>query len=499
LTMLKLKPGLLSLVALWLSWGGGAISPGGTARAGEGANRIGERELLVIVPDHLASAWAPFVEWRNRFGTPTGLVTVGQIESSTAGVDRPERIRTFIRGAHQTVHTQWFLLGGDSDTLPPRMVACSAFNAAERATLKGPIATDLYYGDLDGTWDQNGNGVYGEPTDQCDLMPDVYVGRVPARTASEVTAWFEKLKAYEGATQKDYQDRVLLLGEKVASFLGQAICSSLALERSVAADLPEWVRVTRLYDPGCMGAGPEYRSMETQFDTMNAGHNLVLNYGHGMWDWLGSLRLFHLEQFTNFDRPGIYMTTECNGCEFTHPMIPHVACEAYVLSKGGGVAYLGNTEFGVGMPWLMYFYDLLMKSLFDLPQVSLGQHVAAALRQYGTPEELMRPLSDQRWQQFVLVLMGDPSMVVRTRIPAYALLEQVVSSNATTTTHRYRVLRSAEGIAGARVTIFKAGEYLYVATTGPDGVAEFRWTGTGPSGQFTVSATSPEILPIVKK
>ena len=49
------------------------------------------------------------------------------------------------------------------------------------------MPTDLYYGGLDGTWDSDGDGIYGEADEDTDvdLMPEVFVGRIPVQTASQ--------------------------------------------------------------------------------------------------------------------------------------------------------------------------------------------------------------------------------------------------------------------------------------------------------------------------
>lgn len=465
-----------------------------SARGIDPGNLLAKCDLLVITTKALRPAWTPFVEHKRRFGLPACLATVQKIESSATGRDLPERIRNYIRKVHQTQGTRWFLLAGDSDTLPPRMVACDAYNAAERAVLKGPVATDLYFADLDGTWDENHNGVFGELADGCDLKPDVYVGRVPVRTAEEVALWLEKLQAYEGAIETDYQDRVLLLGEKVGSFLGQTICSSLAFENSIVPKLPASVRITRLYDAGCPKAEAVTRSAKAQFDAIESGHGLTLNYGHGMWDWLGALHLTDLPLFTNSRRPGIYMTTECNGCEFTHPRVAHVACEAFVLGKGGGVAYLGNTEFGVGMPWLMFFYNSLVQRLYSTPAITLGQLVADTLAEYSQPEELAKPNSDQRWQQFVTVLMGDPSMVVKTATPRLLLLEERGEQGAASGTIHYRVTSAGQPVEGARITLYRPGSFLYVLYTQSDGEAQFSWQGEAPASPYSVTVGGPDLV-----
>jgi len=48
------------------------------------------------------------------------------------------------------------------------------------------IAADLYYSDLDGNWDADGDSIYGERTDNVNLYADVFVGRAPVDITAEV-------------------------------------------------------------------------------------------------------------------------------------------------------------------------------------------------------------------------------------------------------------------------------------------------------------------------
>ena len=84
------------------------------------------------------------------------------------------------------------------------------------------VATDYYYACLDGNWDANGNGVFGEanvfiehpPPDAVDTTPEIHVGRVSARSVAEIGDFLAKYFRYVYTPPTDgYLDRYLLLGE----------------------------------------------------------------------------------------------------------------------------------------------------------------------------------------------------------------------------------------------------------------------------------------------
>ena len=191
----------------------------------------------------------------------------------------------------------------------------------------------------------------------------------------------------------------------------------------------------------------------------------------------------------------MYITTECNGCEFAYPLVDHVACESFLLSDGGGVAYLGNTEFGVGVPWLMALYKILFNTLFTSPATALGEAVASAQREYSDPALLARPMLDQRWQQFVLVLMGDPSMRVRTQRPMPLTLETQTAQSAAGTLYTFQVTSQGIPVPDAAVTVYAPEAFLYTQRTDAQGSATIL-TPTAPTETAVrVSATAVNSIP----
>ena len=60
------------------------------------------------------------------------------------------------------------------------------------------MPTDLYYSDLDRSWDENDNNIFGEvPEDKIDMYADVFVGRAPVNTIEETENIVNKDIQYE--------------------------------------------------------------------------------------------------------------------------------------------------------------------------------------------------------------------------------------------------------------------------------------------------------------
>ncbi len=453
---------------------------------------LGGATLVILAHEDLLEALEPLATWKNARGLPTRLVPLNEALTAGAGADQPARIRSWLRSMRDTAGTRYVLLAGDTNLLPVRVVNQEMYNEAEDFYIHDDLATDLYYADLDGDWDGDGDGVLAELEDGLDLLPDLAVGRVPARTATEAKRWVDKVLAYEREPAADYQHKALLLGEWAGEIGGIPFCSTTALDGVIAPLLPDHVEVTKLYDPQCpMPGGALPTSPEAQIEHMNAGQGWVMNFGHGWLESLCQIGLSDMDALTAGARPSIYLTTECNSCEFDYPTLPHVACEAYVLAEGGGVAYVGNTEFGVGAPWLMNWYRDLIMRMYALPGAALGDLMMETTRTFADPAGAQEPLSDLRWTYLVLILMGDPSLAVYTDRPTALTVAPQAGADALTVT----VTAEGAPVPGATVALFAEDRFLFVEAADPDGGATFTWTHGPPPPPIAITVTAPNHLP----
>lgn len=187
---------------------------------------------LVIAPDVFIDELKPLKRFKDATVRPTTLLSLNDVYKNFNGVDKPEQIKRCI-AHHEDEHgVRFVMLVGDVDQFPVRWRWWGYVGRNPDGTLaynkegdqRGWAVSDLYYADLykNGTttfddWDSNNNGLYGEiefepdpidcffdcrtiNNDNIDFLPDVSVGRIPASTEAEVTAYVNKVIAYETAT-----------------------------------------------------------------------------------------------------------------------------------------------------------------------------------------------------------------------------------------------------------------------------------------------------------
>ncbi len=265
------------------------------------------------------------------------VVTVQSINGNWEGRDTQEDIRNCIKYYAQNEGTTFVLLAGDETVVPVRDVYTECEGFIEFAP------TDLYYSDLDGSWDENENGIFGEWDDNPDLYADVLLGRLLFSTSESAVAIFEKNTAYTNVedTQNWYRNVVLCAANLFPDigYTGNRGCELMALE------FPSTFNFTKSYELA-IGDYPD-----TYFPVIYEGAGWNHYSGHGndrgvYWaDFKGILSVFRMSGFVNEGQYGIHSSIGCHVGDYTDPGIC-LADTLLTMTGGGGVAGLFNTSWG---------------------------------------------------------------------------------------------------------------------------------------------------------
>ncbi|MEM4973341.1 MAG: C25 family cysteine peptidase, partial [Candidatus Hadarchaeales archaeon] len=178
-------------------------------------------DYLIITRPIFLGTLENFVAWKQSKGLTVAVETVDNIVNTFSGRDIPEKIRNCINQYYTDNKIKWVLLVGDADNddgpLVGGMPSYSLDKDWEVPTRyvwnKDPsdeggwismdpdwTPTDYYYAGLDGDWDQDADNYFGENAqrnangvDEADWFAEVYVGRIPIRTTSELSAILAKI------------------------------------------------------------------------------------------------------------------------------------------------------------------------------------------------------------------------------------------------------------------------------------------------------------------
>jgi hypothetical protein len=181
-------------------------------------------EMLIIAPNQsdFVDVLQPYAEWKNQKGVKTVILTNFCLYP---GIDNAEKIRNMIKSYYDSDHIRWVLLAGDAedDLIPIRYVynpdVVVVPGNAEYSNFDAYYKpTDFYYAALDSNWNQDGDSNWGEnpdnnanDIDEINWIPDVYVGRLPADNAVELSNMVNKTLKYEMNPENgDWMNHILL-------------------------------------------------------------------------------------------------------------------------------------------------------------------------------------------------------------------------------------------------------------------------------------------------
>lgn len=449
-----------------------------------------EHRYVIITSDILKSYFQPLADWKTQKGLSAKIVTTSEINANYPGVDMQERIRNFIIHAYQNWGTAWILLGGDTFVIPDRKawaMDCEFGDPSDNF-----IPCDLYYSDLDGDWNADGNSTYGEVPDNIDMYPDVFVGRASVENSSEAQAFVNKVLTYEKNVPNNHELNMLFLAEVLwtnpytNSGLGKNHIDSLYVPQ-------QFDPITKLYE--ALG-NENYSSV---MNALNAGQNIINHDGHAGYTSMGIgsgyLHRSDMNNLTNGPKYSILFSIGCWPAAFDRDCI----AEHFLTNpNGGGVAFIGNSRYGWGSPgnplygYSDRFDQQFFKKLFTDQIPNLGNALATAKSVYV-------PLAAQenvyRWCEYEINLLGDPEMPVWTDAPKTFVVSCPAELPAGNTQCQVSVTNGTSPVEGAMICLMKENEVYQTALTGHDGLATFQFTTANPASDIQLTVTAPNFIP----
>lgn len=408
----------------------------------------GNYEYVIITQPDWISVFQPLADWRTKKGMPAAIVDRDWIYSEYPGDTNVDKIQAFVIDAHSTWGATFFLLGGDTDSIPYHV----------KTILQEDIPNDTYYADYDGDW-----------------VCEVHVGRCPVRQSDGVDRFLTKLFTYaREAPPSNFGKLAFFCGfdaEYPGSGEGEMVKEAIR-SRFLPAD---WT-LNREYDsePGSHKADV--------IAYLNQGHNLVNHIDHCSDTTLGVGTINHgdvltkpeVNALTNGDRPCIFYTVGCHPADYT---VDGCIGEAFVRNgDGGGIAFIGNTRDGFYVPGsddgLSHRYDRrFFRSLFWQDHYYLGDCFSDHKNDSVTTDPWMRYIFTE------LTLLGDPAVPIWTDDPqTLTVTHDATLIAGQANTFPVTVYSGGSPLEAATVCLWKPGDVYEIQQTNPSGVATFSVT-----------------------
>jgi hypothetical protein len=380
--------------------------------------------FVIITDQNLAPAFQPLADFKTERGLRTKVITTQDITSSYPGSDLPEQIRNCILDAYTTWQTDFVLLGGDDELVPHRGLSAEAFGYAD-----DDIPSDLYYGALDGNWNEDGDDLWGEPGEE-DLLVEVSVGRAPVDDMMEAQNFVNKVIRYEETPVLEQTVEALMAGEELfdnpqtwgGDYKDEIRFGSNNYGFQTEGFPPHFV-VNTLYDRdlGYTWWGGILLNL------MNDGLHLINHVGHS--SVTRALRLSADQVLNDLTNDGIehsYFIIYSQGCyaasfDNRNPggaYLDDCVAEAFVTDDQGAVAFVGNSRYGWAESGTtdgvsQYFDRQFFDALFGEGINTLG-----SINDDSKADNLWAlDYEGIRWCYYEQNLLGDPSMAVWTDRP----------------------------------------------------------------------------------
>ncbi|MGD1048797.1 MAG: C25 family cysteine peptidase, partial [Candidatus Krumholzibacteriaceae bacterium] len=449
---------------------------------------------LIVTNEAMAPAFQRLADWRTKKGVPAVVRTVEWIQQNSRwGADAAESVRNFIRDAYAQWGVEWVVLGGDASVIPARF-GHALFGSDPF------VPTDMYYSCLDGTWNADGDSLWGEayhsvsdPGDNADLYAEVYIGRMPASNLAEANLLVDKTINYETPLDTKSKKKFYMLAEVIFPTdwtPGEAVGLDGAevteeVYSSYLQGKPDAV-TSRLYQnytdyPGSVGL-----TRDRAIDSLDTGVNHVLHVGHGfsfnMSVGDGSILNYDADHLTN--GAGIFSLylMSCSNVAFDTKCL----AEAFLLSKtGGAFAVTGASRSAypsASRPYLDTYYNLL----FEHGVVQLGKLFTESRLPYTAAAEAE---SADRWTHFIYNYLGDPeASMFRGSVKSF-VVSKPASAHFGANDITISVTSDGAPYDSAYVCLYKEGDDYAHAATGPSGTVVFEDFLCKSPGSITVTVT----------
>jgi hypothetical protein len=428
-------------------------------------------EYLIITNQEYAPYYSTLRDHYLSRGLQTEIITVEEITAQFTGIDLADKIRNCIRSYYQNDWIKYVLLGGDTEIIPKRGLYASLGGETDE-----DIAADIYFSNLDGNWNNDGDNRWGE-SNEADLIAEVAIGRFSADTPAEAVNMIQKTTAYQNAPVASDLEKGLMVGEDLGwTVWGSDIKEEVHLGGNywgyTTAGFPQNFDVATLYETTSFS----FSALAHLAPLLNGGTHLVNHMGHGNTDWVLKFSTNQVNDnnlTNNGTNHGYYIAysqacysgsfdNRTTGGSYTSDCI----CEKFTTIANGSVAFICNSRYGWGSGTTtngpsQYFDRQFFDALF-------GEHIYTLGWINADSKEDNIPFigSASFWCYYELNILGDPALDVWTAQPQTFNPQYPASITLGSTQFDVNV-----GVPNAFVAISGAGGVMGTGVSQGNGVA----------------------------
>jgi hypothetical protein len=368
-----------------------------------------QADYLIITAEDFYNEVVPLANFRESRGLSAHVVKIQDIyDEFNNGIQSPHAIKDFLKYTYtnwQIPAPTYVLLVGDASYDYKDNFGIGRSNYVPTYMLWTPImgetGSDNWFVLLDGAEDR---------------LADMFIGRIPARTAQEVITVVDKTIVYELTSETEtssWAQRIILASDDDESVFQES-------SEELADLLPLKSEKVKLYISSY--DNPQAMTQDL-INEVNQGA-LILNYvGHGAIELWASEEVLNTQDiglFSNGDRLPVVVSMTCLDGYYLHPFTYDSMAETFLMKvNGGAVASLSPT--GMGLPT---GHAVLNKGLFSAVFQDNNRVLGSAVNQAKLSLYLQK---GDRYRDLLqtYTLFGDPALQLKAMVKGKGRREKV--------------------------------------------------------------------------
>jgi hypothetical protein len=325
-------------------------------------------DLLIIAPSEFSSELQRLVDHKNSINVKTKLTTLNEIPNT--GKDEQESIKLYIKQAKEDWGITYLLLVGAGVEGKEKFPVRRAWIPS--GSYEKNFPSDLYYADFYDSeggfsdWDKDGDGKYAEYTgiqndmSHVDILPDVYLGKLPCNNAIEVRNYVDKVIEYKAHNKM--VNKILQIGGDTFPGDAERVSEGEFANDEVLKKLPGYSSTKLWASNGKLTKSNIASGFNSIVDFVDfSGHGSYSSWAtHDTEDddtWLPPQTLispytgflyvdFDLFAVSNTKKLPVVVYNACSCSKYTE----HETCISWKTLKisGGGIATFGASGIGYG-------------------------------------------------------------------------------------------------------------------------------------------------------
>ncbi|HHS50589.1 MAG TPA: hypothetical protein ENN07_05685 [candidate division Zixibacteria bacterium] len=326
---------------------------------------------VAIIEERYLPAFEEFFHDEIAFGLSIEPISLEALyEAYPHGVDRAERIRRFIVDAYEKWGISGVFLAGEIEALPVR------YRYGQMAIPTwAEVPSDLYFAVMDGDWNADGDGYFGEDNED-DYLPELMVGRFQLESLEEAEAYVRKLRAHRRELDRDFTRKWLFacasLSHTGSDRMGQSICDSI-----IDYHLPMGIDALKMFSRADSTGGDIELNSANFKSELELGRYFVCHIDHGYQYILHTGKQtggggLSIEDFLVMDNSPFFPLLYTYSCEVNAIDFNSVGAAMLRSLDGGAVATIAHSR-PAWTSQINIVYSFWISNILPYPSIKIGE------------------------------------------------------------------------------------------------------------------------------